>query len=99
MFRIARPYRFSRKTRAVFLLLLSLLLIELYQSRYRRGEKSILVVDQVLQAQIDSLQEVAYTLRPPYPFNPNYLSEASAYFMGIPPEALDRLYAYRKSGK
>ena len=34
-----------------------------------------------------------------YPFNPNYLSDYRAYELGMEPHSIDRLLAFRKSGK
>ena len=34
-----------------------------------------------------------------YPFNPNYLTDYRAYVLGIDDNTIDRLFAFRKSGK
>ena len=34
-----------------------------------------------------------------YPFNPNYLTDYRAYVLGIDENTIDRLFAFRKSGK
>lgn len=53
-----------------------------------------------LQSQIDSLKAVkqrkADTI---YPFNPNYITDYKGYILGLSTAQIDRLHAYRKSGK
>lgn len=53
-----------------------------------------------LQSQIDSLKaqkrEHKDTI---YSFNPNYITDYKGYMLGLSVKELDRLYAYRKSGR
>ena len=92
-------YSARRKTRAVFLLLV--LLIGWAIVRYTKHPipaESILVLDQALQTQIDSLKALPKA-RTIYPFNPNYLSDQRGYFLELNPLEIDRLHAYRTQGK
>ena len=56
------------------------------------------MLDQALQAQIDSLKALPKA-RTIYPFNPNYLSDQRGYFLGLRPLEIDRLHTYRAQGK
>ena len=53
-----------------------------------------------MQQQLDSLQnrsiQQQYKI---YPFNPNYLSDAKAYQLGLSLQEIDRLFAFRAQGK
>ncbi len=54
-----------------------------------------------LQQQYDSLKVIAlkkHKLKI-YPFNPNYLSDEKAYFLGLSLEQIDKINTYRKTGK
>ena len=54
-----------------------------------------------LQQQYDSLKKLALQKREPkiYPFNPNYLSDYKGYFLGLTPEQIDKVTAFRQSGR
>jgi competence protein ComEA len=54
-----------------------------------------------LQANLDSLREIAIEERKPkqYPFNPNYLTDYKAYTLNVPSESFDKLKAFRKQNK
>jgi len=54
-----------------------------------------------LQANLDSLREIAIEERKPkhYPFNPNYITDYKAYTLNIPSKSFDRLKAFRKQNK
>jgi DNA uptake protein ComE-like DNA-binding protein len=51
------------------------------------------------QKWIDSLSQINVSKPKIYPFNPNFLSDHRAYELGLEPQSIDRLLAYRKSGK
>lgn len=53
------------------------------------------------QQQIDSLKQIEAENRKPrlYPFNPNYLTGYKGYTLGMSVAEIDRLSAYRKTGK
>jgi len=58
-------------------------------------------MDAALLTELDSMKKAVIQQRKAaiYPFNPNYLSDFKAYTLGISPEEIDRLFAYRKTGK
>jgi len=51
------------------------------------------------QKWIDSLFQISLDKPKIYPFNPNYLSDHRAYELGLELQSIDRLLAFRKSGK
>ncbi|TRO65415.1 helix-hairpin-helix domain-containing protein [Christiangramia sabulilitoris] len=62
------------------------------------------VVDQheieSFRKQLDSLNRVTVQRRDTvYPFNPNYLSDFKGYHIGMSPDEIDRLLAFRRKGK
>ena len=53
-----------------------------------------------LQSQIDSLKAVKQRKTDTiYPFNPNYITDYKGYILGLSTAQIDRLHAYRESGK
>ncbi len=97
-------FRFSRKQRNGILLLV--LTIAILQGVYffvdfsqdtpiETETEEILA----LQQQMDSLREVAIEEKKPVirPFNPNFITEYRGYSLGMTPEEIDRLHAFRKS--
>ncbi len=100
------PIRFTKaqKTGIIFLLSLLLLLqlvILYFDHIFPPKTLQSLTIPAELQSQYDSLQKIAMQKKQPviYPFNPNYLSESKAYYLGIDIEALNRIEKYRTSGK
>ena len=88
-----------RKTKAVFLLILLLGGLIIY--RYTKRElpvSSLIELDWAIQTKIDSLKSLPKA-RTIYPFNPNYISDQRAYFLGLSLEEINRLHAYRAKGK
>ncbi|MEM6894356.1 MAG: helix-hairpin-helix domain-containing protein [Bacteroidota bacterium] len=64
-------------------------------------ESEVGLIDASLIDELDSIKQVVVQQRKAeiYPFNPNYLSDFKAYTLGISPEEIDRLFAFRKTGK
>ena len=54
-----------------------------------------------LQQQYDSLKKLALQKRQPkiYPFNPNYLTDYKGYFLGLTPQQIDKVSAFRQTGR
>ncbi len=55
----------------------------------------------LLQNEIDSLKQVEIENRKPklFPFNPNYITDFKGYSLGMSTKEIDRLLAFRKTGK
>ncbi|MEL6975059.1 MAG: helix-hairpin-helix domain-containing protein [Bacteroidota bacterium] len=64
-------------------------------------EKQVSLLDASLISELDSMKKAVIQQRKAeiYPFNPNYFSDFKAYTLGISPEEIDRLFAFRKTGK
>ena len=69
--------------------------------RVPRQDNEVSLMDAALLIELDSMKKAVIQQRKTaiYPFNPNYLSDFKAYTLGISPEEIDRLFAYRKTGK
>ena len=54
-----------------------------------------------LQQQYDSLKKLALEKQRPkiYPFNPNYLTDYKGYFLGMTPQQIDKVMAFRQKGR
>ena len=96
----AQAFSIKRKARAVFLLLLLMFGVQVVIFYFHKSRTSVdfLHYDAQLQQHIDSLKRVVS--KPTiYPFNPNYISDYRAYFLGLSPVEIDRLHRYRDQGK
>lgn len=100
---IKRPFLLSvRKQWAVFLLALILLGLQGVIYLFQSDPSDTMVTNEsnYYQTLLDSIRlQTIKKGNKIYPFNPNYLSDYRAYQLGISPEAIDRLFAYRKQGK
>lgn len=66
-----------------------------------RGRRSGLVVDTLWQRRLDSLRHQKVSEQKagtPTTYEANRINEYRGYLLGIPPTALDRLYAFREQG-
>ncbi|MEX0360366.1 MAG: ComEA family DNA-binding protein, partial [Allomuricauda sp.] len=97
--------RFNKQERSgIFFLLLLIIVLQgvyFYVSSSSNTEPSKFLVDNLEQSWVDSLRHIqqqkpSFKL---YPFNPNFIKEYKGYTLGIAPDELDRLYAFRKQGK
>ncbi|MGX1930829.1 ComEA family DNA-binding protein [Flagellimonas sp. 2504JD4-2] len=98
-------FRFTKQERSgiFFLLLLIVILQGVYfyiKAKPFKGETKV-VVDTVMQSELDSLRLLALEQEHAklFPFNPNYITDYKGYTLGMSPEELDRLFAYRKNGR
>lgn len=97
-----RPLLLSNRNQwAVFLLAVVLVgLTVLFHLTPSNAPKEEVILSNYYQQLLDSIREHNQPKKQQiYPFNPNYLSDYRAYQLGIKPEALDRLLAFRKQGK
>lgn len=95
----AMGFSFRRKTIAVFFVLFFLVMLLYFRAQKQSiPTAAILELDHFLQHTIDSLKanEQPKTI---YPFNPNFISDQRGYFLGLSPQEIDLLHAYRKQGK
>ncbi|TMU50479.1 ComEA family DNA-binding protein [Flagellimonas algicola] len=105
MKKLRSHFRFNKQERSgIFFLLLLIIALQgvyFFISSSSNSEPSKLLVDNLEQSWVDSLQH-SQQQKPSfklYPFNPNFITEYKGYTLGIAPEELDRLYAFRKQGK
>ncbi|TKD59083.1 helix-hairpin-helix domain-containing protein [Flavobacterium sp. ASW18X] len=95
-------FRFSKQERSgIFYLLLLLILILgakwLWINYGTQSQPSSLIINQELQKELDSLRALAKqkdTLKL-YPFNPNYISDYKAYFLGLSSGELENIIRFR----
>ncbi len=90
--------------RGIFILLLLIFTVLMFVSNFNRffpPSKYDVNIPEDLQQQYDSLKNIALQRQKPdiYPFNPNYLSDYKGYVSGLSPEQIDKITAYRKTGK
>jgi len=94
---------FYRKQRGLLLLFFILLLIQFVLWKLKSKNIDIKYSElEYLQAEIDSLYKVEQKEKNKlkiYPFNPNYLTDAKAYKLGMSVEEIDRLLSFRNQGK
>ncbi|NQZ44106.1 MAG: helix-hairpin-helix domain-containing protein [Flavobacteriaceae bacterium] len=92
----------KRERNGVFFLLLLLFLFQGVwfgtRSKPKQSDHSLLYLDTVAQARYDSLSVFLLKKREPYRLNPNFLTDAKGYALGIPVTAMDKLLAFRKTG-
>lgn len=93
-------FSIDRKTKAVFLLLVLMGGMQglIYTLDRSRESTNFITFDQTIQKTIDSLK-IASQKQIVYRFNPNFLSDYRAYLLQLKPEEIDRLNAYRQTGK
>ena len=98
-------FRFSKRQRnGILFLIFTIVILQLiYFFVDFSSTKSIKVNNEEIkkyQDQIDSLKQVKKDSFPKiYPFNPNYLTDYKAYQIGLKVDEIDKLFAYRNSGK
>lgn len=98
---IGPQFYISKNQRNALLILVALLFIVIFfriffftTSPQTLNEKEM----NRFQKSIDSLAKLKITPTKIYPFNPNHLTEYRAYFLGLKPESIDCLKAYREAG-
>lgn len=100
------PFLAFNKHQRVGLLVLASVVVVLqiayFWVRPQPGYKSGMKPDQdilAIQKQIDSLKAVEPPKDTVYPFNPNYITDYKGYLLGMSVDEIDRLHAFRASGK
>ena len=97
-------FRYSRSQRnGIFLLVVIATVLQcilLFFNKFQNKPVTFPLVSKETKSQLDSLLLVGETKKlKMYPFNPNYMSDYKAYQLGLSVEEIDRLMAYRSSGK
>lgn len=98
---IGPQFYISKNQRNALLILVSLLFFVIFFRIFFVTIKPQVLNEKEMnhyQKFIDSLAKLKITPTKIYPFNPNHLSEYRAYFLGLEPESIDRLKAYREAG-
>lgn len=98
-FKAAMGFSVERKTVAVFFVLFFLGMLLYFRAQKKAlSPHAILELDSLLQERIDSLKSIE-SPKTIYPFNPNFISDQRGYFLGLSPQEIDRLQAFRAKGK
>lgn len=99
---IKSHFSFSKQEKSgIFFLLLIIVVLQvvfyLVKNASHTSEPS-LTIDRETQEKLDSLKLVGSQKDSTrlFPFNPNYISDHKGYTLGMTPEEIDRLHAYRK---
>ena len=96
---------FSKQQRhGIFLLITIIVVLQAAYFYLRFSEPEIPVDSEVLVAlerEVDSLKQIEIASRIPklYPINPNYINDYRGMLFGMSNEEIDRLLAFRKTGK
>ncbi|MFD2552476.1 ComEA family DNA-binding protein [Bizionia sediminis] len=105
MHRLKSHFTFSKKQRNGILLLITVMvLVQVAYVIYMTStvnKQSITPVSSQLQAEVDSLKQLAVIASQPkiFPFNPNYITDYKGYSLGMSAAEIDRLHAFRASNK
>lgn len=86
----------------ILVLVVVVLQIVFFWIRSQSGFKSELKPTRdilAIQKQIDSLKSAELPKDTVYPFNPNYITDYKGYLLGMTVSEIDRLHAYRNTGK
>lgn len=99
-------FMFSREHRSgIFLLFAIIILVQLSYFLFKDNFTSIKNNPEdkawlLVQNEIDSLKNIQSTKKDTiYPFNPNYITDYKGYKLGMTIQEIDRLHAFRKTGK
>ena len=98
-YKAAHRFSLMRKTRAVFFMLIILGGFQLYFYFQKTPELTNFVhYDRILQEQLDSIKALDKKEKF-FPFNPNFITDQSGYFLGLSTEEIDRLHSFRAKNK
>lgn len=96
-------FKYSKSQRnGIFVLIVLVFTLQafIFYGNFKEDDTDLLdAVSLELQAKLDSLEAVANQPKKIKAFNPNYLSDYSAYQLGMSVEEIDRLLVYRKQEK
>ncbi|WP_223170378.1 helix-hairpin-helix domain-containing protein [Maribacter aquimaris] len=95
-------FSFSKQEKSgIFFLLLIIVVLQVVFYLVKNASHTLepsLTIDWETQVKLDSLKLAGLQKDSPrlFPFNPNYISDFKGYTLGMTPEEIDRLHAYRK---
>lgn len=95
-------FSFSKQEKSgIFFLLLIIVVLQVVFYLVKNASHTLepsLTIDRETQEKLDSLKLVGSQKDSTrlFPFNPNYISDHKGYTLGMTPEEIDRLHAYRK---
>lgn len=96
-------FRYNKRQRNGVLSLLFLIVVIQGAYFYISNNSEFQIQDtsefEKLYNQLDSLKRIQKKILKPYKFNPNYISDEKGYLIGMSVQEIDRLLAYRASGK
>ncbi len=96
---------FTRSQRIGLMVLTMLIVLMQFvlfnMNQFFSPKKLVYKVPKALQKQFDSLRLAAIEKNKIkiYPFNPNYISDYKGYFLGLNPDEINRIQAFRQQGK
>lgn len=98
-------FKFNKQERSgIFFLLVLIIILQgvfFYIKTKPFQKETLFIANVVEQSQLDSLRLLALQKDSIkiFPFNPNYISDYKGYSLGMSVDELDRLFAFRKTGK
>lgn len=97
-------FEFSKRERSGIFFLLALVIIFqgiYFYTKASPKSNSKVTLNTSEQRKVDSLKAIVLQKKIPkiFPFNPNFISDYKGYTLGMSPEEIDKLHAFRKLGK
>lgn len=96
------PYLNKKQRLAIIILLVMIVMLQgvLFLLRGYTGSfsKHIKKADSAILRELDSLKELTLKKKVMQPFNPNYISDAKGFRLGMSTEEIDRLLQFRNAG-
>ena len=97
------PYLINKQRKAIMVLVLLIVVLQgvILWVKYANTNKEEFTykIDVQAQSKIDSLKRIALKKYEPQPFNPNFISDAKGFQLGMSIEEIDRLLKFRANGK
>ena len=97
------PYLINKQRKAIMVLVLLIVVLQgvILWVKYANTNKEEFTykIDVQAQSKIDSLKRISLKKYEPQPFNPNFISDAKGFQLGMSIEEIDRLLKFRATGK
>lgn len=100
--KIQIPYLNKNQRTGILALVVLIVLLQavIFLVKYTKSNKKFdFYVDKETQHQIDSLKKLASKKYEMQPFNPNFITDAKGFRLGMSTDEIDRLFAFRATGK